>query len=116
MSFIGSIGFLMEGSGFSDVFEQCYGPHPVLHMLPGKAISKDVRGFILVDSALSIMLSEEVFKRMENESDTRVTDEDMCHLTNLYEGLLHDGVQTTEETVYSSPVVKQIQTSSHCTR
>ena len=81
MSFIDSIGFLREGSGSTDLFEQCYGQNTVLHMLSGKAISRAVRGFILVDYALSTMLMEEVFQKMDNDTDMRVTEEDCLFLT-----------------------------------
>ena len=56
MSFLGSIGNLMAGSGFAEVLEECYGPNTVLHMMSGKAIARALRGYFLVDSALRVLL------------------------------------------------------------
>jgi len=52
MSYIGSIGFVMVGSGLEEAVAVCYGSNTVNHMLSGKAISCAVREFFLVDGAL----------------------------------------------------------------
>ena len=56
MSFIGSIGSLMEGSGWSDLFDTVnavthimsgkavYGVNAVTHMMSVKAVSRAIRG------------------------------------------------------------------------
>ena len=59
---MGSIGKLMEGSGIADVLQCCYGSVTVGHMLTGKAEARAVRGHILVQSALYVLLFEIVFK------------------------------------------------------
>ena len=56
MSFAGSIGTLMAGSGLNTALETIYGPVSVKHMLSGKAIAMFIRGNFLVESALVIML------------------------------------------------------------
>ena len=38
MSFLGSIGSLMEGSGLSDLFDTVYGVNAVTHMMSGKDV------------------------------------------------------------------------------
>ena len=43
MSFLGSIGFVMNGSGLSDVLETTYGPNAISHMMSGKAVSRAIR-------------------------------------------------------------------------
>ena len=53
MSFLGSIGFAMNGSGLSDVLETAYGPNAISHMMSSKAVSRAIR---IVDSALMIKL------------------------------------------------------------
>ncbi len=59
MSFLGSIGHLMGGSGLQEVLGVVYAENTVSHMLSGKAISRAVRGHLLVDAALNtILLSE----------------------------------------------------------
>ena len=56
MSFLGSIGKLMAGSGLSSVLECVYGKNAVEHILSGKAISRAIRGHLLVDAALHMNL------------------------------------------------------------
>jgi len=52
MSFVGSIGSVMIGSGLEEALETVYGPSAVTHMISGKAISKALRGHFLVEAAL----------------------------------------------------------------
>jgi len=42
MSFLGSIGKLMTGSGLEELFEEVYAEHTVKHMISGKAIAEQV--------------------------------------------------------------------------
>ena len=44
MSFAGSIGSLMSGSGLAESLETCYGKNTVKHMLSGKAIARALCG------------------------------------------------------------------------
>ena len=61
MSFIGSIGHLMKGSGISEALTTVYGPNAVEHMLSGKAISRALRGHFLIASALHAKLLSAFF-------------------------------------------------------
>ena len=61
MSFLGSIGHTMAGSGLQELLELVYAQNAVGHMLSGKAISRAVRGHLLVDSALNALLTAEAF-------------------------------------------------------
>jgi len=58
MSYLGSIGSVMVGSGLQEAVAVCCGSNTVNHMLSGKAISCAVREFFLVDGALSVLLLE----------------------------------------------------------
>jgi len=40
MSFLGSTGTVMGGSGFVEALECCYGPNSVAKMIAGKAVSR----------------------------------------------------------------------------
>ena len=62
MSFLGTIGHLMEGTGLQNVMELAYAPNAVLHMMRGKAVSRAVRGHMLLDSALNALLVSKIFK------------------------------------------------------
>ncbi len=55
MSFLGSIGHIMGGSGLQELLELVYAKNSVCHMLSGKAIDRAVHG-LLVDAALNTIL------------------------------------------------------------
>ena len=61
MSFLGSIGHLMAGSGLQELLELIYADQAVSHMLSGKAVQRAVRGHFLVDTALNAILSSKAF-------------------------------------------------------
>ena len=61
MSFLGSIGHIMVGSGLLELLELVYAQNAVGHMLSGKAISRAVKGHLLVDSALNALLTAKAF-------------------------------------------------------
>ena len=65
MSFIGSIGYVMGGSGLEDVFTEVYAADSVLHMLSRKAYTRAEREYIHVDSPLNNMLIEDVMPSLE---------------------------------------------------
>ena len=67
MSFLGSIGNIMEGSGLREVLELVYAPNTVPHLFSGKATTRAIRGHFLVDAALQAILLSEVFLK-ENSS------------------------------------------------
>ena len=62
MSFLGCIGFIMEGSGLRDCLEQVYSHNTVSHILSGKAYSRAVRAHVMLDAALHAILLAETFK------------------------------------------------------
>jgi len=61
MSFLGTIGYIMSGSGLQDVLQSIYAPNAVTHMLTGKAVSRAIRGHFLVDTALHTLLLNKVY-------------------------------------------------------
>ena len=81
MSFLGSIGHLMSGSGLQALLEVVFTGNAVRHMLTGKAISRAVRGHMLVDAALNTILVSKAYHIMlptketdEPKRDTASTD------------------------------------------
>ena len=56
LSFLDSIGHLKAGSGLQELLEVVFAGNAVRHMLTGKAISRAVRGHMLVDAALYTIL------------------------------------------------------------
>ena len=55
MSFLGSIGHLMAGSGIKELFEM-NAPKAVEQIMSGKAISRAVRAHLLLDTVLNGLL------------------------------------------------------------
>jgi hypothetical protein len=56
MSFFGSIGKVMKGSGIEELFAIVYAELSVEHMMTGKAISRALRAHLLAEFALKPML------------------------------------------------------------
>ena len=61
MSFLGAIGALMDDSGLREIFELIYADTGVLHMPIGKAGSRAVLGYLLVDAAHNALLLSKVY-------------------------------------------------------
>lgn len=58
MSFLGSIGFIMTGSGLDALWETVYAPASVMHMLTGHAYARAVRAHLLNSAAIcGVLLS-----------------------------------------------------------
>ena len=113
MSFLGSIGHLMAGSGLHEVLETAYASNAVNHMLSGKAVSRAVRGFMMVDNALHILLMKESFgvslphthESDITEADTSECDEVVEKACDLYDRFVA-GEETTESVEESSDLSK----------
>ena len=58
MSFVGSIGHFMQGSGLSEALGTIYGESTVNKMLSGKSIVRALRGLFLTEKALTIEIQE----------------------------------------------------------
>ena len=50
MSYMGSLGTVMWGSGLSEALQEIYGTNAVKHVISGKAIGRALRGHFLVGS------------------------------------------------------------------
>ena len=61
MSFLGSIGHIITGSGLQRLLELVYAENTVTHMMSGKAYDRAFRGHLLVDAALNTMLVAKIF-------------------------------------------------------
>ena len=58
MSFLGSIGSSMGGSGLHELLETCYGSNTVDHMMSGKAVSRALRGHFIAEAALMTIICD----------------------------------------------------------
>jgi len=101
MNFLGSIGYLMKGSGLDEVLGLIYGPNTVVQLMNGKAYARAVHGHFLVHSVLNDILltylksSENAFS---DECPVAVTvpDDDVCQL----KGALSADVISDVEALY----------------
>lgn len=58
MSFLGSIGHIMTGTGLQECLETVYASNSVIHMLSGKSVQRAVRCHFLVDTALNALVTK----------------------------------------------------------
>ena len=85
MSFLGSIGSLMGGSGLENVLENIFASNVIQHILSGKAFARAVRGHMLTHSALLQLMFEDLI------SEKRVLASDLEKLEMFKPGdLLND--------------------------
>ena len=86
MSFLGSMGTMMKGSGLAESFETVYGEPTVRQMFAGKAVSRDFRGHFLVEAVLMTKLLRHLFPTDYSyfqEVDELLTDEEQDNEDNL---------------------------------
>ena len=109
MSFLGSIGHLMAGSGLKELLEMIYAPNSVVHITTGKAISRAVHAHLLMDGVLNaLLLSKSLDTPISNarraepqhtdtaasESPDNVTGDNEKHPYVLAAALLYDELMT----------------------
>ena len=63
ISFLGSIGYTMADSGLCEVFETIFVKNAVVHLLSDKAISRSIRGYLIVDAVLNGLLLTKGLKK-----------------------------------------------------
>lgn len=66
MSYMGSIGYIMAGSGIKEVFSTIYAENTIDHILSGRAYARAVRAHSLLQQALSQFIFENL---MEHNAD-----------------------------------------------
>ncbi|KAH3865446.1 hypothetical protein DPMN_028485 [Dreissena polymorpha] len=70
MSFLGSVGSLVHATGLREVLETVYAPNAVDHIMSGKAVPRAVRGHLIVDAALSAMVTAEIYGTTPQQTAT----------------------------------------------
>lgn len=66
MNFLGSIGYLMSGSGIQEILELVYAPNTVTHILSGKAVARAKRAHFLLDTILNALLNDAIKESLED--------------------------------------------------
>ena len=87
MSFLGSIGHLMEGSGLEDLMQLIYATDTVPHLLSGKAYARATRAHLIISSALYIVVFSDILG--SREADDGINTEERKELINLFETTLN---------------------------
>lgn len=122
MSFLGSIGHLMGGSGLKELLELIYAPNAVDHILTGKAVSRAVRAHILLDAVLNALLvsdplggtqyrTAEDLPVRDEDAMSGLADDDVIHpdvskARTLYDALMK-GTRSSND-VASDPILDKI--------
>ena len=86
MSYMGSLGTVMQGSGLSEALQEIYGTNAVKHVISGKAIVRALRGHLLVGSMLTIKLLRYIIPSEEppdNDFCDRMTESEMKEIENI---------------------------------
>ena len=68
MSFLGSMGSVMEGSGLSEATETIYGVDAIQHIMSGKAVSRALRSHMLIYPALTTKIISKFLPAYINEN------------------------------------------------
>ena len=76
MSFLGSMGSIMKGSGLQEALGTIYGTNTVEHITSGKAVSRALRGHFLTESALVTKLLRKFFPDTLFELDENMDEEE----------------------------------------
>jgi hypothetical protein len=97
LSFLGSIGFFMRGSGLEEVLGVIYGPNVIEHVLSGKDYQRAIRGHFLVHAALTKLLVDVITKddpvttseiivlqNVENSDSCIMEEDELKNLSDLY--------------------------------
>ena len=72
MSFLGSIGKVMEGSGLGTALENVYTPVTVSHMFSGKTYAPIVRGHLLCASAVQLILLKKLWDSLNSDQQNEL--------------------------------------------
>ena len=109
MSYLGSIGHIMEGSGLKEMLELVYAGNAVAHMLGGKAYARAVRGHFLVDAALHAILLTRCYDVpvFSEEEDVPDTSDDLREALKCCDAFLAE--EMTDEVVCQQDVFDRIK-------
>ena len=112
MSYLGSIGYIMSGSGLTELLELIYASNTVPHMLSGKAIARAVRGHFLVCSALHMLLISKVYgTKLPKASKNSDEDENVPDKDETLPDILKDITCIYNDVMNCNIAIKDVETS-----
>jgi hypothetical protein len=110
LSYLGSVGTLMRGSGLEEILSVLYGKNVVEQILQGRDYERAVRGHLIVYTALSCLLTNVLLPsdsdasqatvNFDNEHEVtnyKLDSEDIKALSELYENVRQRKVWLTSE-------------------
>lgn len=102
MSFLGSIGHLITGTGLQECLETVSASNSVIHMLSGKSVQRAVCGHYLVNIALNALITK--------KAETLLPEIDWSSLlaesADLYDQLI--SLEITSEDLHSKELLKSL--------
>ena len=99
MSFFGSIGYIMQGSGIQEVLSLIYAPKSLEKMLNGHAYARAVRAHTLLQLTLAIIISKDLVIDDEMVANLNITIENVINNTISYNDI-ENGDEISEELLY----------------
>lgn len=72
MSFLGSIGFIMAGSGLEEAFETVYAPRAVIHIMNGHAYERALRAHFLAHLVLTKLILDGCVDKFSSQLQKKV--------------------------------------------
>ena len=111
MSFLGSIGHLMAGTGIQELLQVIFTGNTVSHILSGKAVARAIRGHLLLDSVLHTLLLSNVFETKLSLSNDNVPSE-LESIAVIYDNLVSGEItiQDVESSVQLQALQKKLDT------
>ena len=107
MSFLGSIGSMMRGSGLEEVMGLIFRSNTIEYVLSGKAYARAVRGQFILHSALTELLLDYLKNPLsdeENSSPVAASSEVLCALA----GILSSTDLSTLSSVYNELLLNKL--------
>ena len=111
MSYLGSVGNIMEGLGLKKVMELVYAGNAVEQILNVKAYARGVRAHYLVDGALNAIVLEQIYGTTifsENELDANDTPDELVEALEFCDAILRE--ELGDKDVCQQNIFENIQT------
>ena len=100
MSFLGSTGTSMKGSGFSECVQVVYGENAVQLIVSGKAIARALKGHFLLQSALRL----QIIRLLQQEE--MISEEDLNTLKSLHEHIIDE--KSHDENIINCEIIEKL--------
>ncbi|XP_066911989.1 uncharacterized protein [Clytia hemisphaerica] len=109
MSFLGSIGNIMKGSGLDELFEEVYAEDTVKHINSGHAVARAIRAHLLVQSALI----NHITCTLVDQNKLVIEDIESSYKKAMDEGFTNDNLVTLSESKAIRDMEESIATFSN---